>query len=253
MNTLFIGHKLIYKEHIDSTNRYLMEAAKSTFLPEGTVVRAADQYAGKGQQGNTWESAPGENLLFSFLLRPAFLSASQQFDLNIAVCVGLYDVLCSYTDHVKVKWPNDIYVQDRKLGGILIENTLKGSTISTATTGIGLNINQLTFPKTLPHATSLAICKGQHYDLQELLQAVLSGIEKRYLQLRAGKREEIKQQYLKVLYRYAHYAPYSDSKGQDFLAKITGISDSGKLLVELENGLQQSYAHKEIVYRQENT
>ncbi|HZX59878.1 MAG TPA: biotin--[acetyl-CoA-carboxylase] ligase, partial [Mucilaginibacter sp.] len=116
-------------------------------LPDGTVIMADDQHAGRGQQNNRWHSEPGKNLTFSLLLRPSFLSVTRQFDLTRAVSMGIIEALRPFLgEKLKIKWPNDIYYEDRKMGGILIENTLQSNQIKNSVIGIGLNINQEAFP-----------------------------------------------------------------------------------------------------------
>src|SRR5690606_26474526 len=127
---------------------YLKEAlSKSTPLPEGTVIMAVDQHDGRGQKGTLWQSEPGKNLTASLLLTPTFLDPKQQFVLTAAISLAITRWLASLTHvEVKIKWPNDIFIGDRKIGGILIENILKGKTWKSAVVGIGINVNQTSFP-----------------------------------------------------------------------------------------------------------
>src|SRR6201996_2639796 len=156
-SALFVGQNLLTLKEVDSTNNFLKNlASNSKPLPEGTVIMAENQYAGRGQQQNTWHAEPGKNLTFSLLLNPIFLPVSQQFDLTRAISISVFDTLRPLLgDALKIKWPNDVYYGDKKLGGMLIENILSGNTIKHAIVGIGLNVNQEKFPETAVNATSV--------------------------------------------------------------------------------------------------
>ncbi|RYG09111.1 MAG: biotin--[acetyl-CoA-carboxylase] ligase, partial [Chitinophagaceae bacterium] len=146
-STLFVGQNLIKLSAVDSTNNFLKNlVSNSEPLPEGTVIMADDQYAGRGQQNNVWKAEPGKNLTFSLLLRPTFLRLNQQFLLNMAVSIAVNDVLGGLLGStVSIKWPNDIYFRNLKMGGMLIENNIVGNGIKTAIIGIGSNVNQQNF------------------------------------------------------------------------------------------------------------
>ena len=146
-STLFVGQNLIKLSSVDSTNNFLKSlVSNSEPLPEGTVIMADDQYAGRGQQNNIWKAEPGKNLTFSVLLKPTFLPLSQQFLLNMVVSTAINNALSHFlSDGLSVKWPNDIYFRDQKIGGVLIENTIVGNDIKTAIIGIGINVNQQHF------------------------------------------------------------------------------------------------------------
>ena len=208
-------------------------------IPEGTVVVTAHQTAGRGQRGNRWEAAPGENLTFSLLLKPRFLRATEQFRLSIAVALGVYGLLSEYLDEaLKVKWPNDILYKNQKLGGLLIENTLQGYGLTESVVGIGLNVNQRQFG--VPTATSLRAVTGQpyRYDLDTLLARLLEGLEAEYLRLRRGDHEAQKARYLAVLYRYQEWHPFRDADGRIFNGQILGVDEAGRLALETEGGVR---------------
>lgn len=216
-----------------------MIQASGEEIPEGTVVVAAHQTAGRGQRGNRWEAAPGENLTFSLLLRPAFLRSAEQFRLSIAVALGVLDFLREHLDEaLKVKWPNDIFYGDQKLGGLLIENTLQGYGIADSVVGIGLNVNQLEFA--VPTATSLRRATGQpfRYDLETLLARLLECLEAEYLRLRQGNHEAQKARYLAALYRYQEWHPFRDADGRIFNGQILGVDEAGRLALETEGGIR---------------
>ena len=152
---LFIGKKLIHLNEVDSTNTYLKTLCENEILPEGTVVIAESQYAGRGQRSNTWESEPGKNIIMSLIFYPGFLSANRQFLLSQAVALALQEFISNLLPEEKtsIKWPNDIYVGDKKIAGILIESSWMGNQVKNSIVGIGININQDGFYH--PNAISL--------------------------------------------------------------------------------------------------
>lgn len=235
---LFVGQNLITLKEVASTNTFLKDAlSKSTPLLEGTVIMAEKQFAGRGQADNTWVSDAGKNLTFSILLTPTFLPADRQFELNKAVSVALNDVLRVYVgDTATIKWPNDIYIGNRKAGGLLIENMVSGITIRNAIIGIGLNVNQIIFPQSLKNVTSLKQALHKDYDLSVLLSEICSSIEARYLQLKAGHFEKVTKDYLSHLYLLDEWSVFR-SENRFFKGKITGVTPSGQLIVETFEGL----------------
>ena len=222
--------------------------SKSEPLAEGTVIMADDQFAGRGQLGNTWISKAGLNLTFSIYLRPTFINIASQFQLNIAVSVGLVDALKGYVDHgIKVKWPNDIYFRDQKIGGVLIENTLSSGNLKSSIIGIGINVNQQVFDVSkVKCATSLREILQQDVDLIKLLGEICTAIEREYLSLRSGRHENLKESYLSKMYRYQEEARYRDGNGV-FDGVITGITDAGQLILEV-TGAQRIYGFKEVEF-----
>jgi BirA family transcriptional regulator, biotin operon repressor / biotin---[acetyl-CoA-carboxylase] ligase len=243
--TLFVGKKTIYLPSCQSTNDEAAGLLRSGEGHEGTVVITDYQTAGRGQRGNTWLAQAGENLTLSLILKPRFLSVQAQFSLNIAVSLGVYDFLETYlSDDVRIKWPNDIYAKDRKLGGILIENTLQNSHLESTIVGMGLNINQLAFEN--PQATSLRLLTQQAHDLEKLLPTLLEALEKNYLLLRNGHQAALKQRYLQRLYRYQEMYRFRKNE-EEFEGMIVGVSATGLLAVQIENRLEY-FDFKEISY-----
>jgi len=240
-STLFLGKKSRFVPTCHSTNDELAKMIQESGeeIPEGTVVATAHQTAGRGQRGNRWEAAPGENLTFSVLLKPRFLRATEQFRLSIAVALGVYETLRDHLDGgLKVKWPNDIFHENQKLGGLLIENTLHGHTLADSVVGIGLNVNQLYFG--VPTATSLRAATGQpyRYDLDALLARLLECLEAEYLRLRRGDHEAQKARYLAALYRYQEWHPFRDAEGRLFNGKTLGVDEAGRLALQTESGVR---------------
>jgi BirA family biotin operon repressor/biotin-[acetyl-CoA-carboxylase] ligase len=163
---------IIKLDEVNSTNTAM--ALMGDEAVHATVLRAVTQSAGRGQRGNSWESEPGKNLTFSICLRPQHIPARTQFELSMAVSLGVVHALDAFIDpkRVKIKWPNDIYVDDLKIAGILIENSIDGTVIRRSIVGIGLNINQLTFVSDAPNPVSLAALTDRTYDLDAMLTHV---------------------------------------------------------------------------------
>lgn len=245
---LFVGQKIVKLSATASTNSFLKDLlSKSEPLPEGTVIMAEAQLAGRGQMGNSWHSEPGKNLSFSVLFKPSFLSIKQQFELNKAVSLAVFDVLSPLLGpELKIKWPNDILYGDRKLCGILIENLLQGSRWKHAVVGIGLNVNQENFPAELPHAISLKNILHSDADLDALLAELCKALEVRYLQLKSAKFAALHQDYLKALYKLEVPATFR-LQGESREGKIIGISPEGELEVDFDGDIQ-AFGFKEIAF-----
>ena len=245
---LFVGQNLVSLKEVDSTNTFLKNIlSNSKPVPDGTVIMAETQYAGRGQRDNTWHAEPGKNLTFSLLLKPGFLSAQQQFDLTRAVSLGVYDALSPLLrDSLKIKWPNDIYYGDKKLGGMLIENILQGSQIKSAIIGIGLNVNQENFPDNATNATSIKKILQRDYELKNILAEICNHIEAYYLHLKAGRFEHVRNVYLSRLYWLNEQHEFK-SNGQVFEGVIKNVEDNGLLVID-QNGAEQAYNLKEIEF-----
>ncbi|RZL14266.1 MAG: biotin--[acetyl-CoA-carboxylase] ligase [Pedobacter sp.] len=248
-STLFVGQNLIKLKEVDSTNNYLKNlASNSEPLPEGTVIMADHQFAGRGQQESVWQTDPGKNISASIYLKPSFLPLNKQFFLNMAVSLAVAEALSSFLPHpVKVKWPNDIYYNRKKLGGILIENTLTGSTIKSAVVGIGLNINQEEFTNDLAEkATSLYQILHKQVDLELVMAKIFVYMEKYYLNLKSERYSILQKSYLNRLLNFNTVATYLRN-GQVFEGIIKGVEDSGLLIMEVDQETT-TFNFKEIEY-----
>ena len=245
---LFVGQNLITLKQVDSTNNFLKNLlSNSKPVTEGTVIMAESQYAGRGQQQSRWHSEDGKNLTFSILLKPSFLPLAQQFDLTMAVSVGIINALKPLLgDPLKIKWPNDIYYDDDKLGGILIENLVQGSQIRNSVIGIGLNINQDNFPLEASNAVSLKQILRRDYDLKLLLSDICKNIEAAYLDLKANRIDSVRKAYLKRLY-WLNEDKIFKVKGEIFKGIIKGVKDNGLLIVD-GNEATSEYNQKEIEF-----
>ncbi len=230
-----------------STQNALMERAEKEHLPEGSVFICENQYAGKGQGSNKWESEDGKNLTFSLLLKPRFLPIGNQFDLMQALSLSIKDFVEEYALRgVSIKWPNDIYVGKDKICGCLLQYKLIGDTIEEAYCGIGININQDKF-SFAPNPTSLRLLTGRTYDLQELFEQLLRAVAKRYKELQEGNIVKIKSEYLESLLYRDVPAEYI-YKGKAIRAEIKDVDNYGHLLLRLESGLMLNVELKELVF-----
>ena len=233
--------KIIHIAETDSTNRWLRE--KTPPLPAGECVVIAEyQTAGKGCGSNSWESERGKNLTFSMLIHPEGLPANEQFHITEVVSVALCETLELYINKkVEIKWPNDIYVGDRKICGILIENRLQGSTIKDAIIGIGLNVNQRVFLSDAPNPVSLYQLTGQETNRDTLLNRFLEAFE------RVSQSNTTCIDYRERLFRKGKEGLYEDETGR-FTARLTDVLSDGRLQLVDSEGQTRIYAFKEVQF-----
>ncbi|MFY8172406.1 MAG: biotin--[acetyl-CoA-carboxylase] ligase [Sphingobacteriaceae bacterium] len=247
MKAPYTGKNIIHLKEVHSTNSYTAEMlSNSAPIPEGSVIMADFQTAGKGQTGAIWESLPKENLLLSIYYRPHFLKIADQFMLSIAISLAICDFLKNYIEDVTIKWPNDIYVGNQKIAGVLIENSIQQDVINNSIIGIGLNINQKVFSTQAKNACSLSQLTGKEYDLQQMLQSLCECIEERYDAIKTEDYQSIRLDYLKQLYRLQHPANYMIN-GQVQLGTIEGIDEIGRLAISI-NGSIHYFNNKEITF-----
>lgn len=240
---------LIRIHETNSTNNYLQALCRQQQVEEFTTVVTDFQTAGRGQRGNSWEAAPGKNLLFSFVLFPRFIEARLQFQLSRIISLAIKEELETYAGNISIKWPNDIYWKDRKICGILIENDLTGRYISQSIAGIGINVNQEAFYSSAPNPVSLKQITGQQYDMLELLKNTMLRIRSYYklLSLSTNDAETIICRYEKSLFRKEGMHKYKDASGE-FLARIVCVEPEGRLILEDETHARRGYMFKEVEY-----
>lgn len=243
--TRFLGKKILFLPECHSTNDELIGLLRSNQVSEGTVLFTHYQKKGKGQRGNAWLSEPGKNLLFSFVISPAFLPARQVYLLNIITGLAVLQLLKSCSSkQVELKWPNDVYVNEKKISGILIETVLEGSLLENAIIGVGVNINQRDFY--LNTATSLYRETESEYDLEEMLESLLVHFESYYLKLKTGEWSAILHEYYQVM-RWRGENRHYKAQGQVFEGEIIGIDDFGRLVVKTDN-TSRSFDVKDIEF-----
>lgn len=242
---MIIGSKKIFVEKLSSTNSHATWLLRKGKVQEGTVIYSGFQTAGRGQGTNSWESEAGKNLLFSIILYPNSVRAEQQFVISKIVSLGLKDYLDKIVKDVSIKWPNDIYVRDDKIAGILIENAIIKNDIEHSIAGIGININQDRFRLGAPNPTSLRILTGHEYKPEECLIEILKPLDERYRQLLYNKKSKIDRDYISSLYRGNQWTEFRDSRGL-FEGKIIAVTDSGRLQIEDRKSRIYEYDHKEV-------
>ena len=233
-----------YTKQTHSTNVLLWEMIREKSLPEGFVVQTDFQTAGKGQIGNSWESEAGRNLLFSMVLYPQRVTVDNQFLLSQLVSLGIKKALDEYTDGITVKWPNDIYWNDKKLVGILIENSLQGTKIKSSVIGIGLNVNQKVFVSNAPNPVSLLQITGRRQNRKLLLTKIRQNIQKLYTELSVTK---IRAEYAEALYRKEGFYAYR-ANDETFQAKIISVHPDGQLELETKAGERKGFYFKEVSF-----
>ncbi len=241
---MIIGSNIIFKENLPSTNQYMDDLLKSRDLQEGTIIYTNYQSEGRGQTGNKWESEDGKNLLLSILLMPSMIDPSEQFILSIAISLGICDFIKRYIPHCKIKWPNDIYVNDDKIAGILIENSLLEDHIEYSIAGIGVNINQEKFVSDAPNPVSMTMITGEKYDLNDCMNLLASDLDYRYRQLEADQ-DKTRADYYSNLYMFNGTHRFRDQSGI-FSGRIIAVSDTGKLQIEKSPGQVYEYSYKEV-------
>lgn len=233
--------KIVHVKETDSTNNWLrnsLQPADQCLQP--LVVWTDYQTAGKGQGTNSWESERDKNLLFSILYHPEGIPANRQFTISMAVSLAIVDALGEQIGDVNIKWPNDIYWRNGKIGGILIEHRLMGQTIKDTIIGVGINVNQRIFHSDAPNPVSLWQIHGHETDREILLHEILDRFS-RYVN------QDVKERYVSMLYRRKGFHPYCDKDGT-FMAEFKDVEDDGHLLLCDENGGEHRYAFKEVQY-----
>ena len=234
--------EIIHIDETDSTNRWLV--ANRTEGQSPCVVVADYQTAGRGCGTNKWESERGKNLLFSMLIHPTEIAINKQFMVSMAVANSIAAVVAKYVEKrtVSVKWPNDIYVGDKKVCGILIENRLQGGVIKDSIIGVGLNVNQLCFVSDAPNPVSMANITGRQFDREQLLQELLEAFQQEWADL-----EGVRERYLQQLYRRKGFFRYRDAYGE-CTAEIVTVEADGHLVLQDVDGRTNRYAFKEIQF-----
>jgi len=248
MNNI-IGHKISWIDSVDSTNDELARQIKSKKnLHPGHTIVAKQQTFGKGQGKNKWEGEPGKNLTFSFFVQPAFLKADQQFYLNMFVSLGVYDLVKSmYDSPVKIKWPNDIYIEHRKIGGILISHIISGNDILYSIVGIGLNVNQTKFINQLPNPVSMKQITGHNLDISMVLSNLLEQLNHHYNLIMNGEFQECRDAYKSALFGYYKWLRFRYEKDL-IVARITGVTDTGILQLQSSDKSRIECDLKEIEF-----
>lgn len=235
-------------KRVDSTNNYARSLIENNELTEETVINAAYQQKGKGQQDNSWESEAGKNLTFTLVLFTNYLKADKQFYLAQAVSLGIVNFLKSQKIDALIKWPNDIYTGEKKIAGILIENSILNNTILNSLIGVGLNVNQQQFSSDLQNAQSMKNLTSKDYLLSELLNQLLLCLEKQIDRIKEHEFVHIKNEYLEQLYKFEQRNQFS-AKGKMFFGKIIDVEEDGQLVILTDNRRKHRFMFKEVQFK----
>jgi BirA family biotin operon repressor/biotin-[acetyl-CoA-carboxylase] ligase len=243
MERLFMGCQQIRLDSVDSTNNYTATLISGN-SPEGTVVITREQTAGRGQRANSWVSEAGKNLTCTYLLRPKFLRISDQFILNKAIALATAKAIQQFVINyeVRIKWPNDIFLQNKKVAGILLETSLQGGHIVSCLAGIGINVNQQQFQAESGNPISLSEVLETELKLDDVLNKLSENMEVLYLQLKAGKFQNIDSSYNSLLWKKDEkHTFYSD--GISFTAEVKYVDEQGCLHLLDEENQELIFAH----------
>ncbi len=244
----FIGRFPLYSfDTVTSTNDKLKELLNKKELDEFTVVKAAMQTAGKGQTGNRWESEKGKNLTVSILLKPTFLDPGIQFYISKIASLAILNTLNKYGIKALIKWPNDIYVDGKKIAGILIENSIMGTGLAESIVGIGLNINQKEFSSNVKNPVSMIHILQKETDTDKILHELQDMLHRFYKLLQDNKFEDIDHAYFDALYRRHTVSRFKDINGE-FTAEILSVEPTGFLILKDTSGIIRKYAFKEVEF-----
>ena len=252
METLFIGKNLLFLHEVESTNTYAMNLLRNVNPIEGTVVFTDNQTHGKGQRGALWTSKIGQNITVSVILKPQFLGLDKTFYLSKISALSVYDVLTDILVNsqydIKIKWPNDILVNQRKIAGILIENNFTTHSIQYSVIGLGLNVNQQDFGDFERAATSIKMLLNKDTDRKMVMDLFCQKLEKWYLKLKEQKFELIDETYLTYLYGIHQTLTFENPDKKLFEGKMIGVSKEGKLQIELPSLEVQEFDIKEVKF-----
>ena len=242
-----IPYHTLYLPQTDSTNNECRRLAATGNISHGTLLYTSYQTAGRGQGSHVWESRKGQNLLFTLYLTPVFLPANQQFFLSEIASLATAQTLDSIHKGFCVKWPNDVYYQEKKIAGMLLESVIHGTHLANTLIGIGININQNHFESDAPNPISLKQLTGKDTPILPVLEIWMQKFDNLYHLLQRGHKDTIHSLYRNRLFRKDGYHPYSDKNGR-FLARILDVEPSGFLHLEDQEGTLRRYAFKEVKF-----
>lgn len=242
-STLFFGKNFIELDSVDSTNNYAANLLNTTKVPDGTVIMAHFQNQGRGQYGNQWVSEANKNLMCSIVVSVPFLTPDNIFLLSKVTAIATNKTVEQITGlECWIKWPNDIYLEGKKLSGMLIENKWSGKKC-TAIIGIGINVNQVDFADL--NATSIQVAYGQEYDIKHVLSILVSNLELNYLKLRNSSIKSIEKEYLENLLFFEECRSYRKPDGSEFEGIIKDVLNTGHLVID-SKGKSNLFSFKEV-------
>lgn len=238
--------RIIKLNAIDSTNTFLKQLSNDEVVVDYTVVQSDFQTHGRGQRGTAWNANKGENLMISVFKEVSFLSFHKHFYISMTVALAMIKTLEKFQiPKLKVKWPNDILSENKKVCGVLIENSIKHDTFKDSIIGVGLNVNQSYF-EMLPNASSLFLLTGKKFDLEEILHVFMEQLKQCFTVLQNRNFDTIKSDYESYLFRKNKPSTFKNEKGQMFSGYIKSVSQNGNLQVLLEDDIVKDFDLKEI-------
>ena len=230
-------------ERVDSTNNYA-KSDELRGLIRPFVISAREQYSGRGQRGNVWHSKAGANIMLSYVCSPN-INAREQFRINEVASLAVIDFCAAIGIQARIKWPNDILVSDRKIAGILIENTLRGPVVTESIIGIGFNLNQIMFDAAAGRACSAVQVTGRVFDYETSIGLFVDALHARVGTLSGVNNGN---EYLSNMYNYGQVQQFTDASGKRFAGVIAGVDANGCLLVNMPDGIKKAFAFKEIAF-----
>lgn len=244
-NTVFTGKNYIELESVDSTNNYAANLINTTKVLDGTVIMAHYQNSGRGQMGSEWLSNPGENLMCSIIYRTNQLAATESFVISKIAAIAVKETIDEITGKTAlIKWPNDIYINNKKVSGMLIENQWQGNQLTTII-GIGLNVNQTEFDANI-RATSCALESGKSFEIKSALKILIQNLEHYYNWIRSKKRNELDEIYKDSLLFFKETRTFK-TKDEIFRGSITDILNTGHLEITTTD-TTRLFAFKEVEF-----
>lgn len=244
-----IGLPFVELQSVDSTNNYALQQVHAGLARHGAAFFAHHQFAGKGQRGRSWSGEPGANLLLSVVVNPHPLTVSRQFELSACIAIAGHELISHYAgDNCSIKWPNDLYWQDRKAGGILVENIIRpgngaDSQWQWAVIGTGINVNQTSFPEGLPNPVSLKQVTGQSFNAVYLAHQYCEILAKKLRQLLMDGFPVIHSDYLERLYKRGETARFRKGN-RGFEARVKTVRADGRLV--LEHAIEEEFSFGEL-------
>ncbi len=246
MQTLFTGKPTVQLNQVNSTNTYLKELCENQSINEGYAVTAVEQTKGSGQRGKVWHSPAGENLLCSIYFKPRFLTPEKAYLLNMVCATAITQWLAEESISSRIKWPNDVYIGNRKCAGILIENRIKSSVIAHSIIGLGINLNQtLFYGNDLENATSAALTKNKKFNIEKVFSRYCELLESNYLTAKSNPKKLVSN-FNQQLWGTEEYQNYQNQEGETLRLKTLGVSARGFLKARTEEGNQLVFNQNEL-------
>lgn len=237
----------IQLDRVSSTNEFAAFLVSKTNPDEGTVISSVDQHGGRGQVGRIWHASPGQNITMSVILYPKHIEVHHQFDLNKILSLGIVSALSKILpdEEIHIKWPNDIYILDQKVAGLLVQISSMGHAIQHAIFGIGINVHEKEFPSNLPNPVALCTFSENIPPVSEVIHLVYPHLMDQYHLFHNGNHKMLDRNYQELLYKYNQKSIFSTPDGDKFPGTIIGVDEIGKLMVETSSGLR-TFAMTEV-------